>query len=191
MKKTTKWIAILSLLTLNNCKEQIKKDTLKITDFRFETIFGMTSKEPKNTYSLLGNGFFRTPKSDNSDSLIIEWIKDHPNAVVVPVSSFGPVEINDPDSKMIYCWVIDHNDTLNNFLIKNGCFPGTTMISPKILDDMEKRKKKLNTNSDEKTDVKGYIDSNSYNRFIEQIKIAEHYAHGNKLGVWKNITDEQ
>ena len=189
MKKITTLLILFSLLISNSsCKGQETNRTLKISDFKFESIFGMTSKEPKNQYCLLGTGFFRTPRSNNSDSLITEWIKSHPNAFVIPVSSFGPTEIEEKDSKMIYCWVIENNDTLNNHLIKNGCFPGGTMMRPKTWSEMEKWEKELY--EDEKPDVKVYVSKKIYDTFIEQIKMAELHARENKFGIWLENKDK-
>ena len=188
MKQIIIFLIFFSLLIFS-CTGQESKEPLKISDFTFESIFGMTSKEPKSNYCLLGTGFFRTPRSDNSDSLITEWINKHPNAIVVPISSFGPIA-DDPKSKMIYCWVIDNNDTLNNYLIKNGCFPGGTMIRPETWKEMKKWEKELYESVDEKPDTKVYVSNKTYNTFIEQIKTAELYARENKLGIWIDDTDE-
>ncbi|MBC6112955.1 hypothetical protein ACFOG5_09905 [Pedobacter fastidiosus] len=190
MKKIATFLILFSLSTLNSCKGQKIKEYLKISDFKFKSIFGLTSKEPQNNYCLLGSGFFRTPRSENSDSLVIDWINKHREAIVVPVSSFGPAQIKDKDSKIIYCWVIDKKDTLNNYLIKKGCFPGGTMLRPKTWDEMEKREEELYRNSDEKSDVKVYVDKKWYNIFIEQIKVAELYARKNKLGIWYKEQEE-
>ncbi len=190
MKQITTLIIMISLLTINSCRGQEKKESLKISDFEFQSIFGTIDKDPKSNYCLLGSGFFTTPRSDNSDSLINEWFKTHPNAIVVPVSSFGPTEIKDPESKMVYCWVIDGQDILNNYLIRNGCFPGGTMIRPKTWDEMEKWEKELYEDTDEKPDVKVYVDKKTYDKFIEQIKSAELFARENKLGIWLKETNE-
>jgi len=190
MKHVSICLIICAFLSLNFCKGQQTKESLNISDFRFESIFGMLTKETKSTYSLLGKGFLRTPRSHNSDSLIVEWIKIHPKAIVLPVSSFGPVETRVPESKMVYCWVIDGQDTLNNYLIRNGCFPGGTMVRPKTWDEMEKWEKELYEVAEEKPNVKVYVDKKSYDNFIEQIKSAEIYAKENALGIWLKDTDE-
>jgi len=170
MKLITLILSII-LLTLNTCNGQrIANQELKLTDFKFESIFGSIDSEPDNMYCLLGTGFFRTPRSDNSDSLISSWIKNHPKAIVIPVSSFGPVMTKKPDSKMIYCWIVDQKDTLNNYLIRNGCFPGGTM--------MRARKSK------------NIVRKKEYEVFIEQIKSAEIYAQKKKLGVWTKESEE-
>lgn len=190
MKQQTTILTLFFLLTINSCIGQETRISLKISDFKFESIFGMNSKEPKITYCLLGSGFFRTPRSNNSDSLINDWIKGHPDAMVVSVSSFGLTEIKDPESKMVYCWVIDRQDTLNNYLIRNGCFPGGTMERQKTWDEMEKWEKELYEDTDEKPNVKVYLSKKTYDNFIEQIKSAEIFAKENKLGIWLKETDE-
>lgn len=161
------------------------KKPLKISEFKFDGIFGGNLNYPNFVYCLLGSGFFRTPSSDNADSLIKDWLKKHPDANVFSVSA-----INSQVIKIIYCWVIDGQDTLNNFLIKNGCFPGGTMIRPKTWDEMDTREKELYDESDEKPNVKVFVDKETYENFIEQIKSAELYARENKLGVWSKDLEE-
>ena len=164
-------ILSISLLSLNSCNGQRNtKEELKVKDFKFESIFGSIDSEPDNMYCLLGTGFFRTPSSDDSDSLINAWIKNHPQAIVIPVSSFGPVETENPDSKMTDCWIIDQKDTLNNYLIRNGCFPGRTMMRAK--------------------ESKNIVRKKEYEAFIEQIKSAELYAREKKLGIWAYEEDK-
>ena len=185
-------ILTIILLPLTICmgQEQNDKQDLKLSDLKFESIFGTIPSEPNVTYSLLGTGFFKTPRSSNSDSLINKWIENHPDAKVIPVSSFGPVLSNESDSKMVYSWVVSKKDTLNNYLIKNGCFPGTTMIRPKTLDEMEETERELYEDSEVKTEVKVYIDEKAYNNFIKQIQSAERHAKGKKLGIWKKETGQ-
>ena len=104
---------LISVSILISCVRQGNiQEQLKISDFEFQSIFGTTQSDEKTTYCLLGSGFFRAPSSDNSDILIFEWINSHKKAIVIPVSSFGPTEINDPNSKMIFCLVIQGADTL-------------------------------------------------------------------------------
>ncbi|SFQ53047.1 hypothetical protein [Parafilimonas terrae] len=160
---------------------------LKLADFHFFSMFGVNTKDTNRhvTYCLLGSGFFRTPHTDNSDSVISDWINKHPNATVIPVSSDGPVMQNNPDSRQIYCWVVDNQDTLNNSLVKNGCFPGSTMLRPQAWNEMSEEMKKFYTNNkiDHGT-TEILIDKKSYDMFLEQIKADEKYAYDNRLGIW-------
>jgi len=126
-------------------------------------------------YCLLGSGYFRTPRSDNADSLVMDWLIKHPNADVIPVSTLSSY----PGSKMTYCWLVDGKDTLNNYLVRNGCFPGGTMLGPKKSNG-GKETLELDFN------VTVHIDGTSYNKFLDQIRAAEDYAKTNKLGIWNN-----
>jgi len=188
-----KVILIISIITtLYSCIEKEKQQKeLKLSDFEFNSIFGTNASEPNSTYCILGTGFFRTPRSENSDKLIENWLKQHPNAIVVPVSSFGPTESDIPESKMVYCLIIDQKDTLNNYIIKEGCFPGGTMIRPRTWDEMEEWEKELYEDSDEKIDIQILIDKKVYDTFIEQIKVAELFAQENKLGIWEENNTEK
>jgi len=94
---------------------------------------------------------------------------------------------------MIFCLIIQDSDTLNNYLIRNGCFPGGTMIRPKTWNEMEKWEKELYEEADEKPNVEVLMEKEDYDKFIEQIMRAEIYASGKKLGIWeepKNIENE-
>ena len=190
MKGIIASLFVFFLLTFSSCKGLATKTPLKISDIKFESIMGTTSKNTREVYCLLGSGFFKTPRSDNHDSLISDWIKTHPNAIILPISSFEPLAIDDKDSKMIYCWIIDKKDTLNNYLIRNGCFPGGTMERPKTWDEMDKREKELYQETDEKPNVEVYVNKKAYDDFIKQIIVAEFYAKENKLGIWLKDKNE-
>jgi len=95
-----------------------------------------------------------------------------------------------PDSKMTYCWLVDSKDTINNYLIKNGCFPGGTMMRPETYDEMSKEMKEVYKDMP-KPNIIVHVDKKTYDNFIEQIKVAETFAEQNKLGIWKKKSDEE
>lgn len=186
---------LFTLLILNvqigQAQQVSVKKQLPLADVSFESIFGTSVSEgDKTIYCLLGSGFFRSPRSSISDSLIHEWLLKHQQAIVIPVSSFGPTEIDNPDSRMIYCWVVQGGDTLNNYLIRNGCFPGGTMLRPKTWKEMNKRERDLYKGTGEKPDVQVHVDKETYAEFVEQIKSAEIYARDNSLGIWHIVKEE-
>jgi hypothetical protein len=92
---------------------------------------------------------------------------------------------------MIYCWVIDGNDTLNNYLIKNGCFPGGTMKRYETWKEMKRWEKKFYKKVGDKTKTEVHISSKTYKIFIEQIKSAEIYAQENKIGIWEKDENKE
>lgn len=166
------------------CSAQTKHgalNELKLSDFKFESIFGSTQSDTNAIYCLLGSGFFRTSHSEDADKLIENWIDNHKEAIVVPVSSFGPVITDIEDSKMVYCWVIQGADTLNTYLVRYGAYPGGTMVRPHIGTEKEKNSKSRKEGL--------LISENEYNDFIEKIKISELYAREHRLGIWKDYED--
>ncbi len=186
---------LISLLMLKGQVVQAQQVSvsrhLPLAAVNFQSIFGTSGTEGSQTiYCLLGSGFFRTPRSSNADSLIHAWLLKHPKAMVIPVSSFGPTEIDNPDSRIMYCWVVQGADTLNNYLIRTGCFPGGTMLRPKTWKEMHKREKDLYRGTGEKPDVQVHIDEEAYIEFVMQIKSAEIYARDNALGIWREIKEE-
>ncbi len=174
---------------LQSCTGQKKAEEILVTDLTFSSIFGENKNDSLHIYCLLGTGYFRTLRSDNSDSLIKVWLTQHPHAKVISIATHGPTMTDYPDSKMTYCWLVDGKDTINNYLIKNGCFPGGTMMRPETYDEMSKEMKKIYKGMP-KPNIIVHVDKKVYENFIEQIKMAETFAEQNKLGIWKKRPDD-
>lgn len=192
---TKKHIMILFLglviLNLTSCKGQTSSiEKLNLKDFKFDSYFGYKNDDKNTSYCLLGQGFFRTTRSTNSDSLLNDWLTKHPNAMVVKVSSLATPEKSNPNLNLIYCWIIDNADTLNNYLIREGCYPGGTMQRPQTWEEMSSKEKEFYEDTD-KPQVTVHIDKKTYDNFIKQIKVAETYAQNNKLGIWAKTEDKE
>jgi hypothetical protein len=179
-------LIVFSFSIYGPCNGQIALKAFSLKEIRFESIFGYDKSDSSNMFCILGQGFFRTPRSDNSDSIIDCWLQNHQEALVIPISSIGPTVTDDPNSKMTYCWLIDGIDTLNIFLVRQGCFPGGTMQRPKTWKELEKWEKEL-YNGTNKPDVKVYISEYIYKAFINQVIDAEKHAKLNKFGIWKEV----
>jgi hypothetical protein len=82
--------------------------------------------------------------------------------------------------------IIDGKDTLNNYLVRQGCYPGGTMQRPETWEEMSDREKEIykDLQEKEKLNIIVHIDKKAYENFIEQIKSSEKYASDNKLGIW-------
>jgi hypothetical protein len=187
MKKYMKKLFIpgffILMLTVSEAQTQNKMESLLVSDLKFRSTLGFKPADRENVFTVLGNGFYGTPKSENSDSLIRAWIKSHPKASVVPVTMLGSAKVADANSNMIYCWIIDAGDTLNNHLIRNGCFPGAAMTTPSTWEEMtaeEKKKRK----ADMEPPVNVYVRQSDYDKFLQQIFSAEKFAKENDLGIW-------
>lgn len=150
---------------------------------KFNFITGYKSNDTFNTYVILGTSFMQPPASDDAPKILKGWFAKHKNAVVIPVSSFGPPD-NVPVKKslFVFCWIIDNNDTLNNYLVRNGCFPGGTMYA---YDEWEKMNANMRKDIP-KPKITVYVSSKSYEAYKMQIVANEIYAHDHKLGVWSD-----
>ncbi|WP_300977803.1 hypothetical protein [Flavobacterium sp.] len=129
MNKIT--VFFLTVFFAISCKNSNEK--LTVSDVKFQSIFGIHKKDPKQVFCLLGTNFFRAKRSENTDQLIEKWIYNHPKAEVVPVSS---------GELMTYCLLVDQKETINEYLVRNGCFEGRTMIRPQFYDEMSSEMKK-------------------------------------------------
>ena len=168
---------ILAVISLVGCEGQTEKFSLQ--DVKFQSIFGTNAKNPKQVFCLQGTGFFRADRSENADSMINNWISEHPNAEIIPVSS---------TDEMTYCWVVDKTDNLNVFLIKNGCFPGGTMVRPQTYKEMSPEMKSVYPKN---YNLLVHIEKSKYDAFIQQIKQAEISAKKERLGIWSKEDEEE
>ena len=139
--------------------------TRSVEEFKFKSIFGAPKKDSTLAYCLLGSGFLKTRRAAGTDTLIARWIKQHPDARVIPVSTIESTMLGAPKSSMTYCWLADKDENLNLYLVRNGYFPGGTMQKPKA-------------------GVKTHISKKEYEEFVRQLRLADLYAQKRKLGVW-------
>lgn len=160
-------LLVISFLAAFNSYAQLGRlgATRPVEEFKFKSIFGAPKKDSTLAYCLLGSGFLKARRAAGADTLITRWIKQHPAARVIPVSTIESTMLGAPKSSMTYCWVVDKDENLNVYLVRKGYFPGGTMQKPKA-------------------DVKNHISKKDYEEFMLQIRLAELYAQKKKLGVW-------
>jgi hypothetical protein len=157
---------------------------LKLKEFKFDSWFGYElNSKTETAYCLLGSGFFRTPSSDNTDSLISAWTNQHPNALVIPVYTSGPVMTDSKESKMIYSWLVDKSDTLNITLVRLGCIPGGTMQRRETWNEMNMEKREL-WYDNKKPSETVHVDNKIYMDFLDKVRMAEAEARKNRRGIW-------
>jgi hypothetical protein len=162
---------------------------LTLKQVKFHSWFGAEqNSNPEKSYCLLGTNFFRTPQAQNTDSLILAWSNQHANAQVIPVFESGPTFTDKPNSRLIYCWVMDGLDTLNLALVRHGCVPGSTMQRPKTWDEMDSKYKELLADN-KRGFEKVYIENGVYFMFIDRVLKAEKEASRKRLGIWKEKKD--
>lgn len=145
----------------------------------FDYIMGHQKNDTLHTWCILGMDFVKPHASDNAQKTVANWIATHKNATVIPVCSFGPPANMDVTKKLfIFCWIVDGKDTLNNYLVRNGCFPGGVMFA---YDQWEERNKTMKGPLPE---IHKYVSKKSYEDYKLQIANNERYAYEHKIGLF-------
>ena len=117
---------------------------LSLSQMEFDSWYGaLKGDTTDHYYCLLGFAETLTPSAENTDSLIAGWIKEHPQADVIPVYTYGPVFPSEPHSLQTYCWLVDGRDTLNIYLVREGALPALTMRRPETWEEMTEAQRKL------------------------------------------------
>jgi hypothetical protein len=150
------------------CKRQItglEASKIKWSSLGDGYLKGVPVKDvPDITFSLMASGFFRAPRRDDTQQLIDDWMKAHPKAVAIPVTTLKPFNERNPNSKFVFVWIVEGSSNLNVDLVREGCFPPGTQVLFK----------------EEKLEV---LEAD-YKKFLSEIDSAGHYAEEHKLGVW-------
>lgn len=89
--------------------------------------------------------------------------------------------VNQLHSEQVYAWVVDGQDNMNEYLVRQGGCPGGTMLIP----DTSRYPKEAT----EKGFSKMLISQQEYIRVIKSMAKAEAEAQKEKLGIWKHGTD--
>lgn len=140
-------------------------DKANISDIKWAGMIGIRQAEPRVMYLLMGSGWLSNPIRDDVDKVIGEWLRAHPKAKIVPVSTTTSAETADSaESKMIYVWVVDGGENLNLVLVQKGCCPGGVM----------------GVSAGGKLEVP----EKEYEGFLDKVRAAETLARREKLGVW-------
>ena len=173
--------ALLLLISVLGFAQQPKK--LKLSEMKFDFIMGHKIVDTTHVWCILGMDFVTPHASDNARNMLVTWMAKHKNADVIPVCAFGPPKNVAASPRLfIFCWIVDKKDTLNNYLVKNGCFPGGIMFA---YDQWEIRNKTAPKNTT-LPEIYIYVAKKSYEDYKGQIIMNERFAHDNKLGLWSD-----
>jgi len=156
-------LSILALVALLALSLAGGVDPIKASSVKWTGHFGSSEADSHTTFCLMARGAFRTPTKD-IETVTAEWLKKHPNAVLVAVSSTMPFIVKDPQSKLTFVWIVDGSETLNLELVRRGCFhPATQIIG---------------------NDQKLEIPRPDYEAFTKKLTVAADYAYDHKRGLW-------
>jgi hypothetical protein len=135
---------------------------IRASSVQWEEHFGSCNAEPHTSFCLMARGFFRSP-TKNVQAVTSAWLKKHPNAKLIRVSSM-PASTKDPQALLTFVWVVDGDESLNLELVRQGCFdPGTQTLG-----------------AEQRLEVR----QGDYDAFTKKLTIAGEYAHQHNLGIW-------
>ena len=138
-------------------------DHLVASQVTWKQHFGSSAADTNTLFSLMAHGYFRA-ESTNVQSVVDAWLKEHPKAVVISVSTGGPVMTRLPSSRFAYVWVAQGSASMNVELVRRGCFAAETQI----------------LNPDQKPEVS----QKDYEDFVQRVTKAGKSAKEEKAGIW-------
>lgn len=176
--KLTKWITYVAL-TVCFCwytkiafvqNQDIKfsnksSEVMNASSISWKGHFGGRETEPKSVYCLMTQGEFLAPTSKNHEKLISDWLAKHPEAKAIVVYILTGVIRDHPESKLKSVWVVDGQENLNLYLVRQGSCPAGTMV--------------LNPGDS------AQVSQKEYETFATKVWEAEELAKKEKIGIWK------
>jgi hypothetical protein len=127
--------------------------------------FGSSGRAKDTVLCLMARGFFLAPTT-NIQVVTETWLKAHPKAQVVTVSTMGPALEKAPQSKVAFVWIVDGDHSLNIELVRQGCFSPQTQKLAK----------------EQKLDIA----QKEYDSFLKRVTEAGKEAKEGKVGIWKD-----
>lgn len=178
-----------------SCNVCFAQGDFPLSEVTFQRIFGQRAGETV-MYSLLGNGFIRTIRSDDEEALIAEWRRQHPHARAVPVAIAG----ENSRRPVVYLWAVDGKESLNLFLVEKGVYPGSVMLDAVDADRRTKgsaqranieagaayARKLTNAAPVLETPPRRLIADSRYAAFVQQLGASERSAKAKMNGVWSD-----
>lgn len=147
-------IIIVLLLALAGLRAKAA-DLLPASAVTWMRNFGISTVDTNTLFSLkVGHGYFGRA-STNVQSVVNDWLKVHPQAVVVSVMS---------RRHFTYAWVVQGHDNLNVELVRHGCIsPETQILNPGETPD---------------------VPQEDYDAFVLRVTKAGESAKQERLGIW-------
>ncbi len=156
------WLALIPPSLLAGPQE------IMASNIKWMRQFGSYSEEPHATFCLMAGGGLRAA-TKNLQTVTGDWLAKHPTAKVIPVSSM-PFNTRDPQSRLIFVWVVDGDQSLNVELARQGCLdPATQRLGEgQALE----------------------VPQGDYDTFAKKLTAAGEYACEHKLGIWSRPQDD-
>jgi hypothetical protein len=148
---------------------------------------GQSGEDPNNPaiwYSVLSVGAIRTELSTDFVATMDGWLKRHPKAKIVRVVARKPLLDSQPNSKLIFVWIVDGGENLNVYLVRHGCVAAPQMFSLSD-DDMQLLRNELAMPKD-----KLEVSQKEYNKVKSRLIAAEKLAKTERLGIWASAKSD-
>lgn len=161
----SRFVFLLCLCLIVSChSNESLVDRYKLSEIEFKSVYGHSKSDSSVVLSVLADQSIY--KKDNfTDSLLNDWLLKHKKGSLIPVSQ--KVSKN---KTLVFCWLIENEDTANLYLVKHGCYTAKDM-----------------------SNIEGYskllIDSQHLSSFNDKLKSAEDQAKTNKVGIWEESAD--
>jgi hypothetical protein len=156
---------IVLVLALGSAFGAKASDHLSASQVTWKEHFGSSPADTNTLFSLMAHGYFRA-ESTNVQIVVDAWLKEHPKAIVISVSTGGPMITRLPSSRFAYVWVVQGDHSLNVELVRRGCFAAETQF----LNPGEKRE----------------VSQKDYESFVQRVTKAGESAKAEKVGVWRD-----
>ena len=153
-------------------------------EIRWDYHIGQDPHQPDIEYSLVSAGFFRAELSADFGTILSTWLKNHADARLIPVITRGPMNDRAPNSKLIFVWIVDHDDNLNVYLVRHGCVAAAQMFSFSD-DEFRSLREQFRLPKD-----KLQVSRIEYYRVKKRLLAAEKLAKAERLGIWANPESE-
>jgi hypothetical protein len=196
------WLLILTVLA----ESASAQSPFPVSVLSVDGIYGTRAGDPA-VYCVLGaNACVIAPIHNawTDDPLLRTWIKNHPKAIVVPVSTRNWLDRPGmPPAPRIYVWIQDERESLNVALVREGRYPG------RLMEDMVDAKKQLDqqfalmerdprlaqfrdqlekeiSETPQESRPRRLISDSDYMELMERTENAELEARKEKKGMWSD-----
>jgi hypothetical protein len=200
----SKLIMLALLVIAMTCNAQnLSQDVSVARELTFHQFFATRQGDPRE-YILLGGGWLFTVQSGNPGKFVSDWLAVHAAATIRPISRrFSTNTKSKITSEMVYIWVEDGNQSLNEEIIRAGMFPGAAMYDmvdnqkglERLLQDPRLAEAKALTEKQQaaapQDRAERLIADGDYQALMRRIDAAEQVARKEKRGIWSDAMKQE
>jgi endonuclease YncB( thermonuclease family) len=199
MHKLIRLFLGIALFALEVCTSVCDaQESFPAHELKFQEHFATRSND-LNTYSLLGNNFFRALSAPTASEFIEQWLAAHPRATAIPVSKVNAARPEIAPRPLVYVWIEDGTKSLNVALVEEGHFSAGVMLdmieaqhqltetlqNPMLSNARASIEKEI-ASTPEADRPKRLVSDAEYAEHRERFVAAETKAKSEKKGIWSD-----